>query len=70
MNIDFSQAVTAEMQLARQDEAMRNSRRAEDVRLLQDTDWYVVRLLETGKAIPEEITRQRAEARERIDTLA
>lgn len=70
MNIDFSQVVTAETQRAQQDEALRNSQRAECVRLLQDTDWYVVRQLETGKAVPEDIARQRAEARRRVDTPA
>ena len=33
---------------------------------LNATDWYVIRNLETGVAIPEEITTQRAEARLKI----
>ena len=34
---------------------------------LQDTDWYVVRKADTGKAIPSDITTKRAEARTTID---
>jgi hypothetical protein len=30
------------------------------------TDWYVTRLIETGKAIPEEILLKRKQAREKI----
>lgn len=37
--------------------------RAEALRYLADTDWYVVRLTETGVAIPEEVSIKRAEAR-------
>lgn len=36
---------------------------AEALRYLADTDWYVVRLTETGVAIPEEVITKRAEAR-------
>mgnify|MGYP001766780143 CR=1 FL=1 len=37
--------------------------KAEALRYLADTDWYVVRLTETGVAIPEEVSIKRAEAR-------
>jgi hypothetical protein len=30
------------------------------------TDWYVTRLTETGKAIPEDVVQKRKEAREKI----
>jgi hypothetical protein len=30
---------------------------------LQDTDWYVVRNIETGKAIPDEVTTKRVQSR-------
>lgn len=33
---------------------------------LADTDWYVVRFMETGTEIPEEISQQRQDAREAI----
>ena len=33
---------------------------------LHDTDWYVIRFIETNKAIPPEITTQRQQAREAI----
>jgi hypothetical protein len=54
--IDFSQArpvVSPEMLEAR-DTAQR---------LLQQTDWYVIREMETGRRVPEDIARARAEAR-------
>jgi len=34
---------------------------------LADTDWYVVRKADTGKAIPSDISTKRAEARTTID---
>lgn len=36
---------------------------------LSDTDWYVSRYSETLKAIPEDVTAQRASAREEISAL-
>jgi hypothetical protein len=33
---------------------------------LYETDWYVVRFLETGKAVPPEISTQRQQARDAI----
>lgn len=35
-------------------------------RFLKQTDWYVVRKIETGKEIPEDILKAREEAREQI----
>lgn len=37
--------------------------RAKATEYLHSTDWYVTRLAETGKAIPEEVLAGRAEAR-------
>lgn len=34
-----------------------------NLRYLYDTDWYVIRFLETGTPIPPEIVQKRAEAR-------
>ncbi|MGG7596601.1 hypothetical protein LOY42_20130 [Pseudomonas sp. B21-023] len=70
MNIDFTQALSAEVRQAHQRQAANDSRRAELARWLRDTDWYVIRELETGKAMPEDIARQRADARDQIDALA
>lgn len=44
------------------------ARAAEDAclraqRLLAETDWYVIRQLETGKPVPVDVTRTRAAAR-------
>lgn len=36
---------------------------------LNSTDWYLVRSLETGAPVPEEVTQKRAEARIAIDAL-
>lgn len=36
---------------------------------LTSTDWYAVRLAETGVAIPEDVVTARASAREEISTL-
>lgn len=44
----------------------RRSSNEENRRYLSDTDWYVVRLQETGKEIPEEILQKRQEARDSI----
>jgi len=36
---------------------------------LQSTDWYGIRLAETGKAIPDAVLQERAQSRERISQL-
>ena len=36
---------------------------AQAKKILERTDWYVIRNIETGKAIPENVTNMRAEAR-------
>ncbi len=36
---------------------------------LDETDWYVIRGSETGALIPEEVTKQRKLARDRISSL-
>jgi hypothetical protein len=38
----------------------------EAIAYLSSTDWYVVRFVETGVAIPEEILAERQAARERV----
>jgi len=44
----------------------RNASNEDHKRYLRDTDWYVIRLQETGKAIPEEVLQKRQEARDSI----
>ena len=36
---------------------------------LADTDWYVTRKAETGKAIPDDIVTKRQEAREKVKEI-
>lgn len=36
---------------------------------LDETDWYIVRMFESGKMVPEEIRYKRDEARQRISEL-
>ena len=36
---------------------------------LADTDWYVTRKAETGKAIPDDILTKRQEAREKVKVI-
>ena len=44
----------------------RRASNEENKKYLSDTDWYVTRLQETGKAIPEEVLQKRQEARDSI----
>lgn len=50
----------SDAQIAEQELAKAQAKAAE---YLNSTDWYVTRLTETGKAIPEEVLAGRAEAR-------
>jgi len=36
---------------------------------LRSTDWYGIRLSETGKAIPDAVLQERSQSRERISQL-
>jgi hypothetical protein len=47
----------------------RRASNEQNKRYLSDTDWYVVRLQETGKEIPEDIILKRQEARDSIVPL-
>lgn len=62
-NIDWSKLQTAK---ERQNQAQ--AIKEEDVKTaareyLAETDWYVARFAETGTEIPDDVRRQRAEAR-------
>ena len=54
---------TEELKTSFSDEQLQ---RQKDQQLLASTDWYVVRFMETGVVIPEEISLQRSQARERL----
>lgn len=41
----------------------------DELRFLQETDWYITRKIETGKDCPDEIMKQRQEARDKISSL-
>jgi hypothetical protein len=62
-NIDASMVITAAQTKAEE------SHHAA-VKLLLETDWYVLRSAETGKKVPKKVTIARASARQAIsDTL-
>lgn len=42
------------------------SERSRAVEYLKQTDWYVIRHVETGQEVPEEIKKKRAEARDKV----
>lgn len=50
----------------RNQEVSNKNENKQAIQYLEDTDWYVIRNHETGKAIPQEILDKRAEAREKI----
>lgn len=39
------------------------------IKYLKDTDWYAIRYMETGKAIPEDIAQERETARAKLSAL-
>lgn len=58
---DFPEAM-AEIEAA----SISEQEKAESRRFLKNTDWYVTRMQETGKPIPQDILDQRAAAREKL----
>ena len=61
--IDFTKMKTSEQREAEQLAELRASVRAEALSYLAKTDWFVTRLTETGKAIPDDVLKLRQEAR-------
>lgn len=59
--IDFSQVITAEAQALA---AARAQAEAEARAVLAATDWYLVRKVETGAAVPRDVLDARKAARE------
>jgi hypothetical protein len=45
-----------------------DAKKQEARQYLIDTDWYITRLIETTKAVPEEVLTKRAEARELLNS--
>lgn len=64
--IDFSRLITAEEKSNRAAAKRDKAERDAALSFLQDTDWYVLRLAETGEAIPAKIAKERQGARDRI----
>lgn len=58
-HIDFSKIVTAKDRMIEQNDAKRLAALA----TLNATDWAIIRVIETGKAVPPDIVKIRAEAR-------
>ncbi len=63
MSIDWSQLVTAEDKAALAENAAIEAENVKARAYLASTDWYVIRLQETGQAVPDEVLNLRAEAR-------
>ena len=63
MMIDWGQVITAEDKEQAAAEAAREAARETALRYLAETDWYVIRASDTGKSVPKDIAKRRAEAR-------
>ncbi|WP_221740091.1 hypothetical protein [Stutzerimonas stutzeri] len=66
MTINWSQLKTAEQKAAEAEAAERKRVNAESRAYLLSTDWYVVRMQETGVPIPDDILLARQAARGRV----
>ena len=63
MTIDWGQVITAEAKEQAVADAAREAARRTALRYLAETDWYVIRESDTGKAVPKDVAKRRAEAR-------
>jgi hypothetical protein len=61
--IDWSQLITVEDKDRQAEEAQRATGNTEARAYLAETDWYVIRLQETGQPVPDDVLKSRAEAR-------
>lgn len=61
---------TAEDKAAEQLAIENEATKAEASRVLSESDWYITRLAETGKAVPKSVTKEREKARETLSKLA
>jgi hypothetical protein len=64
--MDWSQLQKIETPLDIEKEA----KRASAIAYLKDTDWYIIRKIETGKEIPEEVSEKRNSCRNDISTTS
>jgi hypothetical protein len=67
--IDFSQIITSENKAKAAQDAENEAKRTAAKVYLAETDWFVARFAETGKAIPEDILAKRADARKAINEV-
>lgn len=66
--ITVSEVRARQVQLTSEQQSREKEARSIDARkYLAATDWYVVRLQETGKAIPVEVLNERQQARDSIE---
>ena len=61
--IDFTQVITAEDKVEREEAEKNELQRLKALRYLADTDWYVTRAIETRKAVPKNVSEAREQAR-------
>lgn len=64
--IDWSRKRTAAEAAAQVEANRRVAEAAEARRYLDDTDWYVTRMAETGQPLPPDVSKRRAAARVRV----
>jgi hypothetical protein len=62
----FKVIKTPEQIAAEKTEAERARIAAEARRYLAETDWMVIRAIDTGKPVPDDVTEARAKARKQI----
>lgn len=65
--IDWTQRILASELNIRADRAIADQERSDAMARLAETDWLVVRAIETGKPVPAEISAMRAEARAKAE---
>lgn len=65
-NIDLTRMITAADKQRRAEQQTQAERIAEARAFLDATDWYVTRQTETGRAIPEDIRKDRSIARDLV----
>lgn len=66
MSIDWSRLVTVEDKAQQSEEARRAADNTEARAYLAETDWYVIRLQETGQPVPDDVLASRAAARAKV----
>jgi F0F1-type ATP synthase gamma subunit len=67
MSIDWTKVVTAKQKVAAAKAEKAQADIAAALKYLTDTDWYVIRLVEQGRAIPESVKAGRTAARKTLN---